>query len=90
MLFIRRSATIAVLTVLACTVTLLGDVSASPREAAAAATSSVSPTAVMPSAVMPKAVNVRAATTVGRPPKSSPMRPGSVSSWAACRPLSPP
>ena len=31
MLFIRRSATLAVLTVLACTVTLLGDVSTAPR-----------------------------------------------------------
>ena len=31
MLFTRRSATLAVLTVLACTVTLLGGASASPR-----------------------------------------------------------
>ncbi len=45
MLFIRRSATLAVLTVLACTVTLLGAAPQVPAPAAAAAgTSSVSPT----------------------------------------------
>ena len=52
MLLIRRSATIAVLTVLACTVTLLG-ASTGPRGAAeAAGTSAVSPAAVKPSAAV--------------------------------------
>ena len=49
MLFIRRSATLAVLVVLACTVALLGDVPAGSRPAAAAArTRSVSPAAAIP------------------------------------------
>ena len=82
MLFIRRSATLAVLTVLACTVTLLGAASPAPRASAAAAgTSSVSPSAVSPKAVSPRAVKPKTATTVGRPPRNTPMRPGSVFSY---------
>jgi len=78
MLFIRRSATIAALTVLACTISLLGGFSASPRGAATAAgTSSVSPAAVHPNGVSPRASH----TSVGRPRVNAPMRAGSVFSY---------
>ena len=77
MLFSRRSAAIAVLTVLACTATLLGDVSAAPRVSAAAAATS----AATPSTSAPRALSPKASTTIGRPPLDAPMRPGSVFSY---------
>jgi hypothetical protein len=83
MLFIRRSATIAALTVLACTISLLGGFSASPRGAATAAgTSSTSTNAVSPAAMSPRAVSPGAShTTVGKPRVNAPMRSGSVFSY---------
>jgi len=82
MLFIRRSATLAVLVVLACAVALLGDVPAGPRPAAAAArTGSVSPTAGAPAALLPSAVTPKASSTVGRPRVNAPITPGSVFSY---------
>ena len=87
MLFIRRSATLAVLVVLACTVALLGGVPAGSRPAAATArTGSVSPTAgspaaLLPSAAKPSAVLPGASRTVGKPRVNLPTRPGSVFSY---------
>jgi len=85
MLLIRRSATIAVLTVLACTVTLLG-ASTGPRGAAEAAGTSArsvaSPNAVSPRSVSPKSVNPSAARrVVGKPRVNLATRPGSVFSF---------
>jgi len=82
MLIIRRSATLAVLIVLACTVALLGDVPAGPRPAAAAApTGSVSTTAGSPAALLPSAVLPGASRPVGKPRVNLPTRPGSVFSY---------
>ena len=84
MLFTRRSATIAVLVVLACTTSLLGGFSAGPRGAASAAgASSMSPpSAVSPRAVSPAAVKPPASHTgLGRPRVNAPIRPGSVFSY---------
>src|SRR5688572_26781844 len=87
MLFTRRSANLAVLIVLACTVALLGDVPSGPRPASAAAPAgSVSPTvgspaALLPSAVLPGAVLPSASRTVGKPRVNLPTRPGSVFSY---------
>ena len=78
MLFTRRSATIAALTALACTISLLGGFSASPRTAAAAAgTSGVSPAALSPAGVSPRASH----TSIGKPRVNAPMRSGSVFSY---------
>ena len=87
MLFIRRSATIAVLTVLACTVTLLGDVSqVRARVPRPPRTSSVSPTTACTQlpCCPPRAtgrIAPGAARTVGKPRVNLPMRPGSVFSY---------
>ena len=77
MLLIRRSAAIAVLTVLACTVTLLG-ASTGPRGAAEAAdTSAKSPAAVSRAAVKPGA----ARRVVGKPRVNLATQPGTVFSY---------
>ena len=82
MLFIRRSATIAVLTVLACTVTLLGAALAgSARKCRGRRHQLREPQCRDSQCCEPQCREPKTATTVGRPPRNTPMRPGSVFSY---------